>query len=223
MMYSRHEKLGVFNKKIRHWNDPGHSYVGQNNASRDFTDRKKAEDADDRFRSGMEALMQGKLRKAKNEFNLCLSHNLAHRQAPGHIEVVDFYSKTQKVANAAIKFLHESGKAYRFNTSGFAMIEFDAKDAEETRAEMARRGFDAKSAAVAFGLGRAYLAFVTEEKPGWNICAKSEFERALSLLGKSRADKYMAAAVHRVYAQVGNKEFHLAAMRELDPHIPDGW
>ena len=223
MMYSKHEKLGLFNKKIRHWNDPGHSHVGQNGASRDFTDRKKRDDADSLFRSGMEALMQGKLRKAKKEFILCQSHNPAHRQAPDRIEVVEFYSKSQKAANATIKFLHRSGKAHRFNVSGVAKIEFDAKDFEETKAEMKRGGFDPKSAVAAFGMGRAYLAFATEEKPGWNICAKTEFERALSLLGNTRAEKCMAAAVHRIYAQVEGREFHLARMHELDPHIPDGW
>jgi len=64
-------------------------------------------------------------------------------------------------------------------------------------------------------------------KPGqaatWRLCAKKEFERALSLLGSTRAEKCMAAAVHRIYAQVEDKELHLARMRGLDPHIPVDW
>ena len=226
MMYSRHggnTDVGSWKRKTGHWNNPGERCVGQGKKTRDFTDCKKTEDADGLFKRGMVALMQGKLKKAKKEFNLCLSHNPAHRQAPGHLEVAEFCSTSQRVANATIKFLHESGKAHRFNVSGVAKIEFDAKDFEETKAEMKRGGFDPESAAAAFGMGRAYLAFATEEKPGWKICAISEFERALSLLGNTRAEKCMAAAVHRIYAQAEGREFHMALMRELDPHIPDDW
>ncbi|MFA5929296.1 MAG: hypothetical protein WC861_00260 [Candidatus Micrarchaeia archaeon] len=209
MMYSNSKKTGHWNVEVKHWNDPGQCYVGQN--KHDFADRKKKEDADSLFRSGMAALMQGKLRKAKNEFNLCLSHNLAHRQAPEHLEVVEFCSKSQRVANAAIKFLGKKGMLFKL----------DGESAKAVKAGMAHAGFDTKSAAVAFGIGQAYLAM--GKTLDMNVWARNEFERALSLLGSSRAEKYMKAAVHRIYAQAENEEFHRAQMRRLDPHIPADW
>lgn len=209
MMYSNNKKTGHWNVEAKHWKDQGRGYAGQNGHG--FADRKMAEDAERLFRSGMAALMQGKLRKAKNEFNLCQSHNPAHRQAPEHLEVVEFYRQSQKAANAAIKFLGGSGMIYKL----------DEGSAKAVTEGMARAGFGTESAPVAFGIGRAYLAM--GRTLDLNTCAKSEFDRALSLLGGSRAEKCMKAAVHRFYAQVEKEGFHLAEMRRLDPHIPADW
>gem|GEM_PF-4127013 len=208
-MYSRYAGPSG-NRKVRHWND---------DRKYDFAGCKKEEDAESLFKKGMAALMQGKLKKAKNEFNLCLSHNLAHRQAPGHIEVADFYEKSQQAADDAIKSLHKSGKAHCFSAGGVWKAEFTQKDADEMRS-----GFDQKSAAAEFGMGRAYLALAIKlGRDEWKEFARVEFDRALSLLGKTKAEKYMAAAVHRICAQAEDSGMHLAKMRELDPHIPDDW
>jgi len=214
MMYSNSKKAGHWNVGVKHWNEDDHSRVGHVSTNREFAGRKKKDDAESMFKDGMKALMRGKLKKAKREFNLCLSHNLAHRQAPGHIEVADFYEKSQQVAEAALKFIGESSMIYKFGDN----------DAKAVKVGMARAGFGEKSAVAAFGIGRAYLTMATMQ-PGldWDIYARKEFDRALSLLGKTKAEKYMAAAVHRIYAQAGDSELHLAKMRELDPHIPEKW
>ena len=222
MMYSK--PGGLFNKKIKHWKDPGsHGYVGHGSTNHEFLNRNVRVGAKELFSSGMLRLMQGDLRKAKEDFGLCQAYDDANRQAPEHLMVVELYSKSQRVANAAIRLLHKNGKVHKFDPSGFAMQEFGATDMEDARKGMARLKFKPSGATVALGLGRAYLALATEERPGWKGCAKAEFDRALSLLGRNRSEKYMAAAVHRFYALAEDNEFHLAEMHRLDPHIPKEW
>ena len=213
----------MWNNKTKHWKEDTHALAGHSSANREFANRNVRADVDELFSSGMHWLMNGDLKMAKECFGLCQAHDIANRQAPDHLMAVELCSKSQQVANAAIRLLHKNGKVHKFDTSGFAMQEFDANDMEEARKEMARLNFKPSAATVALGLGRAYLALATEEKPGWKGCAKAEFERALSLLGRNRAEKYMAAMVHRFYAQAENEEFHLSEMHRLDPHIPKGW
>jgi hypothetical protein len=198
MMYSNSKKAGHWNVKIKHWKDPDRdSLSGHASTNREFLNRNVRADARELFSSGMNWLMNRNLRKAKEGFRLCQAHDIANRQVPAHLDVLEFYSKSQRVANAAIRFLHKNGKAHKFDASGFAMPKYDADDMEEARKEMASLKFKPSAATVAFGLGRAYLALATENKPGWKECAKAEFERALSLRGNKRAEKCMAAAVHR--------------------------
>ena len=203
---------------LRHWNDSGL----HDSSAKKIISAKKA------FEKGMVFLMQGDLLHARQKFMLCLKNDSSHPQAQGHLEVADFYEKSQKAAEAALKYLFESGKAHKFDPSGVWKMEFTVEDAKETLEAVQRAGFDVKSAAVALGMGRAYLSLAASfGREEWKALASGEFDRALSILGNDKESQYMKAAVHRFCAQLElkdeDKKAHLASMHRLDAHIPDDW
>ena len=154
------------------------------------------------FRKGVKLYGEGDYARAERCLRKCQTPVAASQENALH-EATLFWNQSQKVANAAIKMMAEKGFMHKFG---------EGEAAELAAAMEAKFG---KEPETFFGIARAYVA--AQNGLDFDIFARKAFRSALSMLNGHKADCYKKSMVHSLFAQVENKEKHLAEAARLAP------
>ena len=154
------------------------------------------------FRKGVKLYGEGDYARAEKCLRKCQTPVSASQENALH-EATLFWNQSQKVANTAIKMMEEKGFIHKFGE----------KEAAELAAAL--DGKFGKKPETLFGLARAYVA--AQNGLDFDIFARKAFRGALSMLNDHKADSYKKSMVHSLFAQVENKEKHLAEAARLAP------
>lgn len=160
------------------------------------------------FEKGAKLFQEGNFAPAEKKFRECLSIDADDYASANLHDAAMFWKKSQLAANAALRMMTKNGFVHKFGE----------EEADQIAAALVKK-FHRKSIAQ-FGLGRACLAMPSGLD--FDIFAKRAFAAALLALGDHKADRYKKSMVHTLFAQVDDREAHLAEAKRLAPKFGEG-